>query len=163
MKFISWNVNGLRACVGKGFMESFNEMMGAALSGNEFMAFLAVVILAPIAEEVLFRGIIYGYLRKFFGVKLGILINALVFGAYHMNMVQGVYAFLMGLLFAFAYEYFGSFKVPLAMHITANVLAYVLTNVEVRGTFFVSWPVCVFFLALGIVSLVALMRQKRVF
>ena len=26
MKFVSWNVNGLRACMGKGFMESFNEM-----------------------------------------------------------------------------------------------------------------------------------------
>ena len=79
-----------------------------------------------------------------------------------MNMVQGVYAFLMGCLFAYAYEYFGSFKVPVVMHMSANILAYVLTNLNVQGTFFISWPVCMFFLTLGIVSLVALARQKRV-
>lgn len=143
--------------------ESYQQVAQSQYSAGLVLGLIAYGFIGPIAEEVLFRGIIYGYLRKFFGVKLGILINAVVFGAYHMNVVQGVYAFLMGLLFAYAYEYFGSFKVPVAMHITANVLAYVLTNVEVRGTFFVSWPVCVFFLALGIVSLVALMRQKRVF
>lgn len=142
--------------------ESYKQVAQSQYSAGLFIGLAAYGLIAPFAEEVLFRGIIYGYLRRFFGKKSGIFISALVFAVYHMNMVQGVYAFLMGCLFAYAYEYFGSFKVPVVMHMSANILAYVLTNLNVQGTFFISWPVCMFFLTLGIVSLVALARQKRV-
>lgn len=119
-------------------------------------------VLTPIAEEVLFRGVIYNYLRRFWNVRLGIVVSALVFGAYHMNLVQGVYAFIMGCLMAYAYEYFGSFKIPVAMHVTANALVYILTYTGVAVTAFISWPVCIIFLILGAGSLVMLARQKNV-
>ncbi len=119
-------------------------------------------VITPVAEEILFRGVVYNYLRRFWNVKLGILISAFVFGVYHGNIVQGFYAFIMGCLMAYAYEYFGNFKIPVLMHVAANVLVYILTYTGVVVTGFISWPVCIIFLLLGVGSLVMLVRQKNV-
>ena len=79
------------------------------------------------AEELLFRGVIYGYLRRFMDIKLAIALSALIFGVYHMNYVQGIYGFLIGCLMAYAYEYFGEFKMAVFVHVASNVLAYCLS------------------------------------
>ena len=54
----------LIAIVVPGSMEDYNEVLGMALSGNEIVAFITVVILAPVAEELAFRGIIFRMLEK---------------------------------------------------------------------------------------------------
>jgi phosphoglycolate phosphatase len=66
-------------------------------------------LITPVAEEVLFRGILFNTLRRRMPLKLAVVVSALCFGAYHMNTVQGIYGFLMGLLIAYAYLYFGNF------------------------------------------------------
>lgn len=142
--------------------EAYTRVMEDQYSAALLVGLICYGVITPIAEEVLFRGVVYNYLRRFWNVKLGILISALVFGAYHMNVVQGVYAFLMGCLLAYAYEYFGSFKIPVLMHIAANVLVYILTYTGIAVTGFINWPVCIIFLALGVGSLAMLIRQKNV-
>lgn len=118
-------------------------------------------IISPIAEELLFRGIIYNYLKRFLSFKLAMFLTAAVFGVYHMNEVQGVYGFLMGLLIVYAYEYFGSFLAPVGIHMAANILSYSLAYMGITETGYVSWPVCIIFLAVGLASLCLLERQKR--
>lgn len=117
----------------------------------------------PIAEELLFRGVIYGYLRRFMDIKLAIALSALIFGVYHMNYVQGIYGFLIGCLMAYAYEYFGEFKMAVFVHVASNVLAYCLSYTAIAVTGFVSWPVCVIFLTVAAVSLGMLHKQKNIF
>lgn len=118
--------------------------------------------ISAFCEELLFRGILYNYLRRFFHVKAAFLFSAALFSLYHMNAVQGVYAFLMGLLLAYAYEYFGDFKIPVLIHMAANIAAYLLTYGGAALPWLLSWPVCVFMLALGGVCFYLLAGRKRI-
>ncbi len=99
-------------------------------------------VITPIAEEILFRGIIYNSVKRMFQLRSAMIISAALFGMYHGNTVQGIYAFVMGLLMAYMYEYFGDYRVPVAIHMVSNVLAYILSYTGVAVSWLVSWPVC---------------------
>ena len=58
------------------------------------------LILAPVAEELIFRGVIFQVLRKY-GRVFAIVASALLFGIYHGNLPQGIFAFVIGILFAY--------------------------------------------------------------
>lgn len=120
-------------------------------------------LVSPIAEELMFRGIIHNYLRRFMSAKAALLFSSALFGAYHGNFVQGMYGFLMGCLIAYAYEYFGDFKISFAVHAAANCLVYCLTYTPIVNTAFVSWPVCIVFCALAVGCLWGLSRKKNIF
>ncbi len=141
--------------------EAYQKVVQDQYSAYFLVGIICYGIISPIAEELLFRGIIYNYLKRFLNFKLAMFLSAAVFGAYHMNVVQGVYALLMGFLIVYAYEYFGSFLVPVCIHMASNILSYCLSYTSVAVTDFVSWPVCIIFLAVGLGSLCLLERQKR--
>lgn len=87
-------------------------------------------IVSPLAEEVVFRGIIFNRLKKEYSVVAAVCISALLFGIYHGNSVQGIYAFLIGCFIAYVYERFGSFFYAVLFHGAANVAVYVTTGTE---------------------------------
>ena len=143
--------------------EAYTEVVSQQYSAHFIVGILVFGFISPIAEELLFRGVIYGYLRRFMDLKLAIALSALIFGVYHMNYVQGIYGFLIGCLMAYAYEYFGEFKMAVFVHVASNVLAYCLSYTAIAVTGFVSWPVCVIFLTVAAVSLGMLHKQKNIF
>lgn len=143
--------------------EAYTEVAAQQYSAHFIVGILVFGFISPIAEELLFRGVIYGYLRRFMDIKLAIALSALIFGVYHMNYVQGIYGFLIGCLMAYAYEYFGEFKMAVLVHVASNVLAYCLSYTAIAVTGFVSWPVCVIFLTVAAVSLGMLHKQKNIF
>lgn len=110
-------------------------------------------LITPTAEELLFRGVIYNYLRRYFPVRPAMLISAALFGMYHMNSVQGIYGFIIGLLMAYGYEYFGQFAVPVAIHMISNIVAYCLTYTGLLDTSVVKWVFCLVFLAAALAGL----------
>lgn len=139
-----------------------------AVVEDQYAAYFAIGlfcygVITPVAEELLFRGIIYNYLKRLTKLKFAMVLSAFFFGLYHMNSVQGSYAFIMGLLIAYAYEYFGDFKVAALIHIMSNVLAYCLSYTSMAVNGFISWPTCIIFLAAGIFSLLQLNKQKKIF
>ena len=68
-------------------------------------AMIAIVgIFGPIAEELVFRGMVFRTLRKGFPFAVAALLSGVCFGIYHMNWVQGVYASCLGVVLAFVYE-----------------------------------------------------------
>lgn len=139
-----------------------------AVREDQYSAYILVGLLCygvvtPIAEELLFRGILYNYMKRFMNLKIAVIISAFLFGAYHMNTIQGVYGFVIGCLMAFGYEYFGSFKIPVLIHMASNILAYCLSYTGVAVSGFVSWPVCILFLAAGAGSVLYLNKQKNIF
>ena len=143
--------------------EAYTEVAAQQYSAHFIVGILVFGFISPIAEELLFRGVIYGYLRRFMDIKLAIALSALIFGVYHVNYVQGVYGFLIGCLMAYAYEYFGEFKMAVFVHVASNVLAYCLSYTAIAVTGFVSWPVCVVFLVVAAASLGMLHKQKNIF
>lgn len=126
------------------------------------LGILCYGVVTPFAEEILFRGIIYNYMKRFLDRKLAFLFSAAIFGLYHVNMVQGIYAFIMGCLIAYAYEYFGDFAAAVCVHMAANMIAYCLSYTALAEAGFFSWPVCLVCLAVCVVCLRGLEKQKTV-
>ena len=99
---------------------------------KEPWGYVAVGILAPLAEEVVFRGAI---LRTLLGIMskknhwVAILISAAIFGVVHANLAQFVNALLMGLLLGWMYYRTGSLVPGILLHWVNNTMAYVLANI----------------------------------
>jgi len=132
-------------------------------SSHFVMGLICFGLVAPVAEEILFRGVIYNCLRRNMPVLRSVLMSSIIFGLYHMNAVQGVYAFLIGCIISYAFEYFGKFAVPVAIHMLINILVYCLSYVTAAVTGFVSWPVCAVFLCMAAVGLFMMNREKKIF
>lgn len=120
-------------------------------------------VVTPVAEELLFRGIIYGHLRRMISLLPAAGISAVLFGVYHGNIVQGTYAFIMGCLIAYAYEYFGDFRVAVGVHMGANIVVYILSYVGLAISGPAGGLACAVCLVCAAGSLYFLRRQKRVF
>ena len=80
-------------------------------------------ILIPAAEELVFRGMIYGALRPRFSFPAAMIVSASIFGLYHGSVVQGVYGICMGLVLAESYEHRGGFWAAVTVHAAANLTA----------------------------------------
>lgn len=103
----------------------FEAIMG------EPVGYVAIGILAPLAEELVFRGAILGTLLKLFGTRLhwlAIAISALMFGAVHGNMPQFVHATAIGLILGWMYYRTGSIVPGIVFHWVNNTVAYVMFN-----------------------------------
>lgn len=85
-------------------------------------------IVAPVAEEAVFRWLIYLRLRDHLRVPASVLISAMLFGIYHGNILQFVYASLLGCLFAYFMEMTGTLYASVALHIGANVWSLVYSE-----------------------------------
>lgn len=87
-------------------------------------------LVSPLAEEVVFRGVIYNRLRRFYGPVIGVVVSGIFFGAFHGNLVQGVYGACMGMLIAYVYERQGSFFFPVLFHAVANLTVYSIAHLQ---------------------------------
>lgn len=100
-----------------------------AVSGSteSFSMFLYATILAPFAEELIFRGVILRSLRPY-GKRFAIVGSAVLFGVFHGNLLQTPYAFLVGLVLGYVtVEY--SIGWAVALHLFNNlVLADLLSR-----------------------------------
>ena len=85
-------------------------------------------IVSPLAEEVVFRGIIYNRMKKHMPVIVSMILSSFLFGMYHGNMVQALYGFCMGMLIAYTYEKFGNFFYAFLFHAAANIAVYSITG-----------------------------------
>ena len=96
----------------KGAIES------ATSADDSFMLVIYAAFVGPFVEELLIRGGVV-YRLKNYGKIFSILISAMAFGLFHMNLIQGVFAFFVGILFAYiALEY--SFLWAVFFHILNN-------------------------------------------
>lgn len=98
------------------YMELMEMMTGTGLIGTILM----VSINAPLFEEILVRGVILNDFKKAAPLWLAVVIQALIFGVMHMNIIQGSYAFIIGLVFGMVYVYFESIWAPIALHFAFN-------------------------------------------
>lgn len=106
---------------------------------KEPWGYVAIGLLVPVAEEMVFRGAILRKLLEMFAAPAGskgdatnhwypIIISALIFGVMHGNMAQGVHAFIIGLLLGWMYYRTRSVIPSIAFHWINNSIAYVMFN-----------------------------------
>jgi len=89
---------------------------------------LGSALITPFLEELLHRGVVYGRLRRMVGFLPSVLISALIFAGLHFNMVQFIYAFLLGIVFALFVEKSGQLYTAVIAHVAANGLAVIRTE-----------------------------------
>ncbi len=96
-----------------------------------------ITVIGPVAEELFFRGLLYGWLRTRIGVVRGLGLSALLFAGLHGNAIVFFPIFFLGLLFGWVYERTGSLIAPVAIHVFHNsgmlFLASLVKSVTVQG------------------------------
>ncbi|HEY5768786.1 MAG TPA: type II CAAX endopeptidase family protein [Terrimicrobium sp.] len=97
-----------------------------SLQDKLLLVFTALVI-APIAEELIFRGYLFGVLRRYAGRWWAILISASVFAAIHAHIPSLAGLFVLAVALTLVYEGAGSLWAPILMHSLFNGLTVVLT------------------------------------
>lgn len=108
--------------------DEFEEMSQVLYGGNLWLEIFVVGMVVPLTEELIFRGLVYRRLRWFLDPKGAIILSALLFGVFHGNMIQGIYAFAIGVLLAFVYERYHHLAAPVAVHAGANIMSVLLSD-----------------------------------
>ena len=103
-----------------------NAVQEQLFAGQAMVQLLGLGVLVPLAEELIFRGLIYTRIRKRIPAGAAIFFSALLFALFHGNVIQMVFAFPLALILAWLYERSGWFACPLAFHMGANLTAVVL-------------------------------------
>lgn len=86
-----------------------------------YIEFFAAVIIAPIVEEIVFRGVILHRFTIKWGVKWAILVSSIIFAFLHTDIIG---AFIFGVVMCILYIKTASILVPVVAHIINNLLAY---------------------------------------
>jgi len=110
-------------------MEKYAELMKASSLGtNVLITVVYGYLLGPVTEELCFRGIMQGLLEKSKMSYLPVIvIQGLMFGIMHMNLVQGVYAFLLGMVLGYIRYKYKTLILSVAAHVVFNFFG---TSVE---------------------------------
>jgi uncharacterized protein len=90
------------------------------------LTLIAAAVVAPIAEEIFFRGFLYGGLRGRIGAIGAMLVSTLFFTALHFSIDQFIPIFFLGLFLAWLYEKTGSLYPGILLHLSNNAISLVL-------------------------------------
>ena len=94
--------------------------------GQKLLFFLVGGLIAPLAEEICFRGVLYSYFRRW-GIILAILASTTIFVILHSVQGFPVIQLVGGVLFAISYELSGNLMVPIVIHATGNLAIFTLS------------------------------------
>jgi uncharacterized protein len=99
------------------------------------LAVIAAVVMAPLVEEVVFRGVLFQGMKRRVGLWPAAVVSSLLFAVVHVEVQQPIYSsgfVLLGILFAWTMHRFGSLVVPLVAHATFNATSVGLTLLGAR-------------------------------
>lgn len=135
--------------ISAGFAQANEDFYGGAF----VFQIIGSAILTPILEEMVYRGVIFARLRRDMGMLPAVLLSALLFGIMHFNIVQFIYAFVLGVMLALFMEKCGNFFATVLGHVTVNLISVIRTQTgilqhTVDGSAF-AWVFSVAVLAVG--------------
>lgn len=87
--------------------------------------FVVAGLIGPVAEEIFFRGVLFGFFRRW-GFPLALAVSTALFAVVHPFQNLPVTQIVGGVLFALAYEKEGSLLVPITIHVTGNSALFFL-------------------------------------
>lgn len=108
------------------------DVIGAA---NPAIVVVAVVVVAPIAEEVFFRGVAFGAWAREYGPRRALVMSALLFAAIHASLAALVPIFVLGLALAAIYWRTRNLASSITLHATFNAISVVIALLARYGVF----------------------------
>lgn len=139
--------------------ENYNEIMKNLEPSGGMLTFIYVLVIGPTSEELIFRGAIFDRTRLAFGFWIGNALQALLFGIYHMNIVQGIYAFFVGMILGMIVYATGSIICSIIAHIIFNSTTYIIQFAFGGDSIFM----VALFMALVLISVIVLILSLRYF
>lgn len=106
---------------------SYQKVEDTLYTGNIAIQFLTIGIVVPIIEELVYRGLVYQRLKDYTDIKRAAILSAVIFGVFHMNLMQGLYAGILSLFMIFVLETYQTMFAPILLHCVAN-LSSLLVN-----------------------------------
>lgn len=109
-------------------LEEYESILESAGITDEITFLMAVyaVFLGPVVEELIFRGVTFSAAKKVMPYYMAIIVQAILFGAFHLNVIQGCYAFVLGLGLGYIMHMYDNILLTIFVHILFNIV----------GTFF---------------------------
>ena len=116
---------------------STRQMTAGLLTGLVLYGFFS-----PLAEEMIFRGVLFVRLKRFLPVTAAGLLSSLLFGIYHGNAIQALYGFFAGCLLAWFYHKKGSFAQTVVLHGVMNITGFLLSYFHLFSSPLCGWAGC---------------------
>lgn len=132
--FVSMSLiaNLVYTLAGDAAFDKYNEQHAVMSAASQLLSVLVTVVLAPVAEELLFRGGIYGGLRD---TRLGMVgaavASAFLFAIMHGTLVHILPATVTGLFCCAVYEYTGNIAYNILVHMFYNWFSYTASGIQV--------------------------------
>lgn len=145
---------------------------GISIGSQSIITMFCVVILMPIFEEILFRGLVFkelanslnNKLKWGLGATISVLIQALIFGTFHMNLLQGIYTFFLGIALALIYMWTKSLWAPILLHFSYNLLGTsIMPKLLYNNMEYIEWYGYVGFAATIIFIVLIFLNEKKRF
>ena len=145
---------------------SYQHMMETFTGSMSPLFIITTITIGPVAEELAFRGLILGYLNRVLGNKKGALIiactiQALLFGIYHINIVQLCYAFIFGMLFGLLAIRFKSLVPSIFLHMIVNGSLYVIPEAFYGNVYHAALVAVISFILLAASLIIFIMRASE--
>lgn len=107
---------------------NYKATMNAMYSAPLAIQIVCLAVLVPICEEYVFRGLFFRRMERESSFVYAMVYSSVVFGILHVNLVQMLYGFALGMMLAYVYEKYGSLKAPVAAHMSMNLLSVLATR-----------------------------------
>ncbi len=104
-----------------------SRMLEKMRGGGLALVLAVAVVLAPLFEELFFRGLLYPALRRRVGSAVAVLLNGVIFGALHFQPLFMLSLMLVGAVLAYLYERTGSLVAPMIAHALYNLCTILIT------------------------------------
>lgn len=98
----------------------------AAIDGS-LMAWLTAVLMAPVLEEIVFRGLMYTRLKKGLGMIAAAIMTSLIFGIAHGTIIWAIYTFIFSMVLIWIFEKFQSLTACILLHMAYNLSGMALS------------------------------------
>ncbi|MDD3277550.1 MAG: CPBP family intramembrane metalloprotease [Lachnospiraceae bacterium] len=139
-------------------MKNYSDLIESSNLGElSFLAIITTVILAPVVEELVFRGLTLRLFRRsgvpFFMANI---LQAVLFGLYHMNLIQGIYAALLGLFLGYLANRYRTLLASMTLHAVFNFCGTILTQLD--AALFQNFFVQLLLMITGVLLSVAIMH-----
>ena len=144
------------------YEQPFEELLG----DNLVLMLFTLAVISPFLEEVIFRGLVQKRLSRMMYIPGAVILQAFIFGAIHLNLLQGAYAFVLGIIIGAVYFWHDSIWAPVIIHVAFNatsvIISYIFDNaagIEINGIVLIIITVAT--LAVSALSMGELFRRKN--
>lgn len=142
--------------VAEAYVQNISEILKPTLR-----MMLLVCVVAPALEELVFRGLILGILSRFTPFLIANIIQAVAFAIYHGNLVQGVYAFILGLFIGYICKVTGLFVYTMILHMGINLAGmYIDRLIPEETPFLIKLAVLVVALIAAVACTKAILKMR---